>query len=273
MRRGWHLRLERDVAAFVLLVVLSSAIMILDRTGDKDLVAGDLTRVFIPFERLSSTIMNISFIREENRILRRELMRVSGENALLREQVREIDRLKDLLAFKVDYPGSLCTSRVVWEVGRRLGGGIVLDKGSDSGLERNMTAVCPDGLVGRVIKLAGHACLIKRLIDPGYRVSALIRRSRAAGVLRTQAGGRLVMEWVSPNADVAVGDTVVTSGLGSVTPKGILVGRVVHIHERPDRFSRSLEIEPFADFRHLEEVFVILEQPLDYGSVFGMESP
>jgi rod shape-determining protein MreC len=113
--------------------------------------------------------------------------------------------------------------------------------------------------------------LVKRLVDPGYRVSALTQRTRATGIIGTKTAGTTIMEWVSPNADVAVGDTVITSGLGSVTPKGILLGSVAGIEEKPERFSLSLEVEPFVDFGRLEEVFVVPELPPDYGALIYEE--
>ncbi len=267
MRHGRHLRLGRDVAVFILLVILSGGIMALDRLGDNNVIAGQIAKIFIPFESLSSTVMNLSYIRKENRLLRAKVMDVARENTLLREQTREIERLRDLLSFEAAYPGTLCTCRVVRELGQRMGGGIILDKGRSAGLERNMTVVAPDGLVGRIIKVSRDVCLVKRLIDPGYRVSALTQRTRATGILGTHTAGSTVMEWVSPNADVAVGDTVITSGLGSVTPKGTLLGSIVRIHEKPERFSRALDVRPFVDFSSLEEVFVILQQPPDYGTL------
>lgn len=266
MKHGRHLRLGRDVAVFSLLVVLSAGIMVLERLGDNNVIAGQIAKIFTPFERLSSTVMNLSLIRKENRLLRAKVMDVARENTILREEAREIERLRDLLSFKAAHPGTLIACRVVRELGQRMGGGIVIDKGGASGLERNMTVVAPDGLVGRIIEVSRDVCLVKRLNDPGYKVSALTQRTRATGILGTHTAGSTVMEWVSPNADVAVGDTVITSGLGSLTPKGILLGSIVLIYEKPDRFSRTLDVEPFVDFSSLEEAFVILRRSAGYGT-------
>jgi rod shape-determining protein MreC len=269
MRHGQHRQLGRDVAVLVVLVVLSAGIMALDRTGLSNPVAGQVARVFTPFESLSSTVMDLSYIRKENRLLRARLMDEARENDLLREESGEIQRLRGLLEFQEAYPGTLCACRVVRELGRRMGGGIILDKGTASGVERNMTVISPDGLVGRVINVAHDACYVKRLVDPGYRVSARALRSRAAGILGTQTAGKTIMEWVSPDAEVSVGDTVLTSGLGSATPKGIMLGRVTAVHKMPKKFSLSVEVEPFVDFDRLEEVFLILRRPPDYATLVG----
>jgi rod shape-determining protein MreC len=269
MKNRRHPRVGSDVGMLLVLVILSAGIMALDRSGPENAVAGQVSRIFTPFEKLSNTIMDLAFIRKENGFLRARLMEEARENDLLRVQVHEDARLRRLLDFKAAYPGTLCACRVVRELGQRMGGGIILDKGTTSGIERNMTVISPEGLVGRVVKSARHSCLVKRIIDPGYRVSAREQRTRAAGILSTLGTGRSVMEWVSPAASIAPGDTVITSGLGSMTPGDIPLGDVVGIEKKPKQFSLSLEVEPLVDFGRLEEVFVILRRPADYEAVLG----
>lgn len=272
MKRGRRPRLAPDVVVLVIMVILSAGIMVLDRSTYSNPILGRVNMIFTPFESLSSSVMNLSFIRKENRLLRAKLMEEARENGLRMEAAREAERLRELLSFRAAHPGTLCACRVVRELGIRMGGGIVLGKGSESGIERNMTVISPEGLVGRVIKVAPDVCLVKRLIDPGYRVSARALRTRAAGILGTQTAGRTIMEWVSPDARLVVGDTVITSGLGSVTPKGILLGTVASIREEAEKFSLSLQVEPIVDFDRLEEVFVILRRPPDYGSLIDEKS-
>lgn len=267
MRHGWRPPLERDIAILILLVLVSTGIIILDRVRSDVSVVGVLSRPFSPFLKISSRVMALSSLQTENHLLRSNLMEKSEENARLREQVHEIDRLRDLIDFRSAQRGSLRVSTVVLEIETRLGGGIVLDGGSDSGFEENMTVISPDGLVGRVVKVRKNASLVKRIVDPGYRVSALTLRTRASGILGRDNTGRLVMEWVSPNAEIAAGDTVISSGLGSVTPKGILIGEVVAVQDRPESFSQSLRVRPFVDFGRLEEVFVMMERPPDYRAI------
>jgi rod shape-determining protein MreC len=269
MRHAWYLPIQSDVGVFLLLVILSVGIMAVDRLDEDLSLTSRLATLFVPFESLSFRLMETSFIHKENEILREKLMYVSRENALLREQVHEAARLRTLVDFSTSYPGTLCCARVIGEPGERMGGGIVIDKGRAAGLAKNMTVISPDGLVGRVIKVGEGVSQVKRIIDPGYRVSALIQRNRATGILGTGSDGRIVMEWVAPDADVMPGDTVTSSGLGSITPKGIPVGRVGGVMEKPERFSLALEVKPFADFSRLEEVFVILRSPPDFDLLLG----
>ncbi|MFH1312934.1 MAG: rod shape-determining protein MreC [Candidatus Eisenbacteria bacterium] len=264
MRHVLRLPVKSDVGIFLLLVILSVGIMAVDRLNEDSPLTGRLAALFVPFESLSYRLMDFSFIQKENHILRAKLMDVSRENALLQEQASEAERLRGLVDFRTSHPGTLCCARVIGEPGERMGGGIVIDKGRAAGLVKNMTVVSPDGLVGRIIKVGEGASQVRRIIDPGYRVSALIQRNRATGILGTRSDGRIVMEWVAPDADVVAGDVVSSSGLGSITPKGIPVGKVGRIKEKPERFSLALEVKPFADFSRLEEVFVILRKPPDF---------
>jgi rod shape-determining protein MreC len=119
-----------------------------------------------------------------------------------------------------------------------------------------------------IVRASRGAAQVRRIVDLGYKVSAMTQTSRATGIIGARSGGKLVMEWVAPDADVAPGDTVISSGLGSITPKGIPIGAVSRIRTQPERFSLALEVVPFVDFRRLEEVFVIMRQPPDFSSMF-----
>jgi rod shape-determining protein MreC len=267
MRSAWNVPLKRDVGVFLLLIVLSVSVMAIDRTAEGGALVGALAKVFMPFEILTTTLMNFSFIHKENHILRSNMVALSQENALLREQVHEAARLRRLLGFSAEYPDTLRSARVAVTVGERMGGGIVINRGDEIGLARNMTVISPDGLVGVIVRAGRGASHVRRIVDPGYKVSAMTRPARATGILGAKTGGDLVMEWVAPDAEVAPGDTVISSGLGSITPKGIPIGVVRRVRDEPERFSLALEVEPFVDFRRLEEVFIIVREPPDFGSM------
>jgi rod shape-determining protein MreC len=261
MRLSWGVLWQKEFPVFILLVVISISLMATGRVAGVNALSNALGYVFLPFEVLSSKLAGIAFVYEHNRLLRGRLVEISRENMMLREQVYEVERLRRLLGFKDASTAALKASRVIAEIDRRLGGGIMIDTGYDEGLARNMTVVSPDGLVGLVVRAGAGVSNVKRIIDPGSRVSACLQPTRATGILRARSDGGLFMDWVAPDADVQPGDTVISSGLGSVVPKGILVGEVKSILEDPDKFSLSLEVRSFVDFDKLEEVFVIMARP------------
>jgi rod shape-determining protein MreC len=263
MRISWSVLWRRDFPVFLVLVVVSIAIMAAGQIAGVNPVSRVLGYAFIPFEALSYRLMNVAYNSAENHVLRARLAELSQDNMTLREQVHEIDRLRRLLEFRDVYPAPLKPCRVVAEIDKRLGGGIIIDRGYDAGLVRNMTVISPEGLVGLIVRSGENMSTVKRIVDPGSRVSACLQYSRVAGILNARSDGRLFMEWVAPDAEVEPGDTVVSSGLGSVVPKGILIGKVHHIYEDPEKFSLSLEVGSFVDFDRLEEVFVLMAGPAE----------
>jgi rod shape-determining protein MreC len=267
LRNVRHQPAQRDLPVLVVLLVLAVAVAVLGKTRHSDYVSDVLARVFLPFESLSVRIMHASYTYEENRILRGRLMEVSRDNMALREQVYEIKRLRELLGFMRGCSAGCVPARVLGEAGQRSGGGIKIDSGTEAGIDRDMVVISPDGLVGRVVDAERGYSRVKRLIDTGSKVSAMLSRTRSGGILRTTGGGRLVMEWVPPKADVVPGDTVISSGYGLVIPKGIPIGQVRSIVERPTEFSLSLEVVPFVNFNVLEEVFVLVPDKGSSGPV------
>lgn len=252
--------LQRDFPVLLVFLILSTVIAVIGKTGYSNHLNHVLARVFLPFESLSVRVMNASYTYEENRILRGRLMEVSRDNMALREQVREIGRLRELAGFRAECSADCVPARVLGEADQREGGGIKIDSGTEAGIDRDMVVISPDGLVGRVVEARDGYSRVKRLTDAGSKVSAMLSRTRSGGILRTSIGGGLVMEWVPPKADVAPGDTVISSGYGLVIPKGIPIGQVRSIVERPTEFSLSLEVVPFVDFNLLEEVFVLVPE-------------
>jgi rod shape-determining protein MreC len=108
-----------------------------------------------------------------------------------------------------------------------------------------------------LIEVTPSAAFLQYIQDPDFRVSVLIQRSRTAGILAwAPRKGAQVLD-VPHHADVEEGDLVVTSGLGELFPKGILVGRVSRVSDEEGGLFQSVSVEPFVQFSHLEEVFVI----------------
>lgn len=261
MRIQWSVLWQKDFPLFTVLVAISVVLAAAGRFAGVGTVSNLLGYVFLPFEAFSSQVMNLTYVSEENGVLRARLAEASQENALLKEQVYEVDRLRRLLDFRGPYPVPMAACRVVAEIDERLGGGIVVDRGYSGGLARNMTVISPDGLVGLVVRSSAGVSTVKRIVDPGSRISASLQATRATGILRARGDGRVFMDWVPPDAAVEPGDTVISSGLGSVVPKGIPVGLVASVEDDISKFSLSLEVLPFVDFERLEEVFVLTSRP------------
>jgi rod shape-determining protein MreC len=133
---------------------------------------------------------------------------------------------------------------------------ITIGKGTQAGLRPDMAVISPAGVVGRVIVPSARAAKVQLLIDRNAAAGALIERSRAQGVA-VGTGDSVRLEYVSGSADIQVGDTVITSGIDGIYPKGFVIGRVDHV-ERSGGAYAGIAVRPAVDFSSLEEVLVVL---------------
>jgi len=199
--------------------------------------------------------------RAENEELRRQLadlqVRLQEQRALaLRSQ--QLQALLDLRA-QVSLPTAAAT--VISADPTPWFRSVTINKGTEDGLRPNMAVIAPDGLVGRIVgEVAPRAARVQLLIDRNAAAGAMIERSRASGVVAAAAGDPpLIMEYVSNQADVKVGDTVVSSGIDGIYPRGFVIGRVESAVNSPGG-ARSIRVRPAVDFTALDEVLVVLLQ-------------
>jgi rod shape-determining protein MreC len=137
---------------------------------------------------------------------------------------------------------------------------ITIDKGTAGGLRPDMAVIAPSGVVGRVVVPSVRAAKVQLLIDSSAAAGALIERTRAQGVVVGTGGDRLDLEYLSGSADLSVGDTVITSGIDGIYPKGFVIGWIERV-ERAGVSYGKVTVKPAVDFSRLEEVLVVLTPP------------
>jgi rod shape-determining protein MreC len=198
-------------------------------------------------------------VRRENERLRTEVaqlqVRLQQERALA-QRSRTLESLLDLrteaelptLAASVIAGGASPDFRT-----------ITIDKGTIEGLRTDMAVISPAGVVGRVITPTARAAKVQLLIDRNAAAGALVERSRAQGVA-VGTGGELRLDYVSGTADVQVGDTVVTSGIDGIYPKGFVIGQIESVERDRGAFN-AIRVRPAVEFMSLEAVLIVLAPP------------
>ena len=134
---------------------------------------------------------------------------------------------------------------------------ITIGKGSADGLRPDMAVLSPSGVVGRVIIPSAGAAKVQLLVDRNAAVGVLVERSRSQGVALGQGTALLKLDFVSDTSDIKTGDSIVTSGIDGIYPKGFLIGRVVRV-DRAGGAYRGIDVQPAVDFSRLEDVLVVL---------------
>ena len=176
----------------------------------------------------------------------------------LREVEQENARLKSLLSFKQKSPLRLVSARVIARSPDSWSSIVIIDKGRYSGIRRGMAVINAQGLVGRVIESSKSNSKILLVNDPSQGISSIVQRSRQEGLVNGSLGSNLIMRYLPDDAQIAVGDIIITSELSQVYPKGLLVGKVINIGKEFSGLSRYAVVKPAADLSSVEEVLVII---------------
>lgn len=240
-----------------------------------------LMTIMSPFEYGASSIMNVLAsnihivdVSLKNRI---EWESLEKENADLKsrtvdydEVVAENDRLRALLDFKSSHNQyQLLAGSVISRDYGTWTNTMIIDVGSGEGVEKNMPVITPAGVVGFISDVYPHSSRVQLMTDPRTSIGAIVQRpeSRVSSVVRGNGNVPTEPQFVNiaKDADILEGDTLVTSGFGSIYPKGLYIGTIVSIHQNENDFVKYAVIRPGVDFSKLEEVFVILKSA-DTGS-------
>jgi rod shape-determining protein MreC len=200
----------------------------------------------------------IGRLRADNARLRRELDRTTREVAALREQAAAARRLEELLGFRDQMAHRAVAARVVSRDPSRWYGTVVVDRGSRDGVTRNAPVVTAQGVVGRVMEVTPAAARVLLVADSRSAVGALVQRTRDLGVVEGRGEWTLHLRYLSRAAQVAPGDVVVTSGLGGVFPRGLVIGRISRVVRREGELLLEAEVEPAAALDRVEEVLILV---------------
>jgi len=200
-------------------------------------------------------------IKEENERLKEALAHLREENHRLREVSLSNERLRELLNFKEATPLSFKGAEVIGIESIGWFRTATLDKGIEDGVLKDMAVVTSQGIVGRTIETHRGTSKVLLVTDPRSNIDAIIERTRAKGIIGGGGTDRLILKYIQQIEDIQVGDIVITSGLGGVFPKGLLIGDVVKVEMGDEGFFKLVEVRPSVDLKRLEEVLVITESP------------
>ncbi|MDD5942222.1 rod shape-determining protein MreC [Fibrobacter sp.] len=251
---------RHGIVAFVFFLVLGLLMRQAPLPIRESIVTTAVSTLYFPAQRIVSAVGHYKSIVLENEQLKEENARLRQETYHAREGLQELARLHTLVRFddKWDYP--IVTSRVVGHNPGRFLTTMVINRGTEHGVHENMPVFSMNGLVGKVSKATLNHSRVQLLVDPNLKLSVMDRKTRVVGFLESMDGVRLTA-MVPTHAGIRPGDTLITSGLGGIFPKGIPVGTVKDVRKSDLDVMRQMDVEPFQDFTTLEEVFVMEKEP------------
>lgn len=211
-----------------------------------------------PLRAVGSWVSGLNVSRGDVALLRRQNQELRTRNAELEEARQENERLRSLVKFVEMRDLKSLGARVIGRPVNSWEGIITIDRGSAEGVERGMPVMGDAGLLGQIVGTSSHSSRVRLITDQRSGVAALVQRTRAEGVVRGAIDRSLTLDFVSRDASLQVGDVVITSGMGGVYPKGIVVGEITRIRKQPNTLAPLVSVRPSANLGDLEEVLVLV---------------
>ena len=175
----------------------------------------------------------------------------------MEEYKQEAQRLQKLLDLKDTYQIEGTGARVIGRSSEAWSQTVIINKGSDDGVSTGQTVMGTSGVVGQIVSTSSHTATVRLLTDPQSGAADMVQSSRAEGILRGSLVGLLYLEDLDADAEVNVGDVVVTSGLGGSYARGLIIGTVVKVDAQQGDTSRRAVVSPNDAISTLEDVLVV----------------
>lgn len=226
-----------------------------------DPVQGTVSGAAGQAESVATVVRRMSELSRQNEQYREEIDRLQAEIARLRELEVENRDLRNLLGLKQrSSAGELLPVRVIARDPSPFVQAITIDRGSDDGVREGMTIITWRGVVGRVSRVGPTSSKVLLITDSSSSIGGRIQssESRVTGIIRGRPEGGLLMQHIPQEETLQTGETVVTSDLGGIMPEGLVIGQVVQIRRKDVDVFQEAVIEPSADMKRLERLYVLL---------------
>jgi rod shape-determining protein MreC len=224
-------------------------------------IQATVSGLFGQVEDVTSVVRRMTELSRQNEQYRDEIDRLQSEIAGLRELEIENRDLRNLLGLKQRTgTGELLPARVINRDASPFVQAITLDRGTDDGVREGMTIITWRGVVGRVSRVSPTSSKVLLITDTSSSISGRVQssESRVTGIIKGRPDGKLLMQRIPQEETLQARETVVTSDFGGLMPEGLVIGEIVEIRRRDVDVLQEAVIEPSADMKRLERLYVLL---------------
>lgn len=215
----------------------------------KNKVSGNST-FFTDINNLKTENENLKEKNSQLEQLLRELENIKSENETLKEYLgltEKYGEYKTVPAYVINKDISNYSKT------------IVINVGSVDGIEENMTVIADEGLVGHVVSVSENTAKVRTIIDTSSSISCLMSTNKDSIICKgtLESNTELKAMYIPTDANLVQGDSVDTSGLGGIYPKGIHVGIIKKVVTTKNITDRYAVIETAVNFNKLNSVLVV----------------
>jgi rod shape-determining protein MreC len=228
---------------FVVILVLSFALFVLDSGAGLSSIKGVARSAFAPIGKIGTTFSAklrrpFSDFGEFRSLLRNtgnletENLRLKSEISRLEEAARENEALRREIGLLPRGVSRRTIAFVIGRVGAGPYGTLLIDRGGEAGIKEGDLVLSNGIVVGRISQVSGNTAEITPITNVNAVLPGLLQESRGIGIIRGSLKG-VVLSDIPLDAPVKEGETVVTASIGNVIPSGFFVGTVEEVKRRP----------------------------------------
>lgn len=267
---------------YMLLILSGLCVLIMFVSFTLNLSGGPLNTVagyvFTPMQKGINSVGNwfvsradelksLKDVTKENEELQAQVDELTTELNTVKLEQYELDSLRELFQLDQKYPSyKKVAARIIGSDSSNWFNTFVIDKGTKDGIEKDMNVIAGSGLVGIVIDVGPNYAKVRSIIDDANNVSGMTLsttdRCNVNGNLESMNENQ-VIEFSNLKCDenvIGPGEQLVTSNISDKYLEGILIGYISSIKRDSNNLTYSGTVTPAVDFKHLQEVLVILDK-------------
>ena len=212
---------------------------------------------------VSGSMKSYLNLRDANTDLLNRIADLEATVSVYQQLLEQLKDTSNIGQFELDSIHSLIytfkQARIVYNDVSSFENYMMLDKGSNDGIEVDMGVVSPGGIVGRIMAVTANYSMVIPVLNPKFIISCKVKNKDYSGSLVWDGKDPrfTYLERLPRHVDFDINDTIVTSGYSSIFPEGLPVGRIVSSKKQKDDNNNSLKIELFTDFSTLTNALVV----------------
>jgi len=265
--------IDSKIINFVFLSAIALMLIFFNNLGYFEQPKNVMAYIMAPLLKLSQKPVNqindLLYILEEIDKFKQDNARLRKENLKLNYSVsklKEVERENDVLRKQIGFSEKMCEDGqcINWIMGSVVGKNptnygkyIIVDLGRKQGVKNGQVAtVSPGIVVGKVVETFDELSKIMLITSFESSINSIAQTTRAGGIVRGKYSTGIKFEMVNQSDELIEGDLIITSGLEENIPKGLIIGKISTVEESPNRVFKQADVVPFADFNHIEEIFI-----------------
>jgi len=225
-----------------------------------------LSSRFVAVQDFLTAPRDMASLQQRNSELEGEVSELQAQVIQLQQEVGETQILAALVDFERSNPENTYKAAAVIGLDPSpFLQYVIINRGSNDGIQRGMPVVTNQGLAGRVDAVIADAARVQLITDPASSVNVRLQNAQADASLVGSVTGDVTLDLIPQDVNLQSGDLVLTSGLGGGYPPDLIVGQVVNPRKRDFDLFQHATVQPVVDFNRLKIVLVIVNfKPVDF---------